>query len=255
MVMQDATDTEEQHIEASPPPYTHHHIKRDQMFQELAERTDARVSRIETDFVNGFRKISQYADTVTIFGSARLTADDRYYQKAVEVSTMLAEEGYTVITGGGGGIMEAGNRGAFEAGGKSIGFNILLPQEQDLNPYTTDAQTFRYFFSRKVMLAFAAQAYLFFPGGFGTLDEFFEIITLIQTHKIEPAPVILVGKDFWQPLDNFVHEYLLEGTHTISPGDEKLYTITDDLEVIKQLLDEHEKQQLIDIFNGVQKDD
>lgn len=230
------------------PKYVKPIVRRDEMMQELQQETSERISHIEQDFANGFQAINRHSDTVTIFGSARLKEDHPYYKKAVEVSGMLAEEGYTVITGGGGGIMEAGNRGAYNAGGGSVGFNIQLPQEQILNPYTTDSQTFRYFFSRKVMLAFAAEAYLFFPGGYGTLDEFFEIITLAQTKKIPPAPIILVGNTFWGALDDFIKKELLEGFHTISPGDEKIYTITEDLEVIKQLLDEHERQQTTEVF-------
>lgn len=234
----------------SKPKYIKAPVRREEMFKELQQETSERISHIEKDFADGFDAINRYSDTVTIFGSARLTHDHPYYKKAVEVSKMLAEEGYTVITGGGGGVMEAGNRGAFENGGKSIGFNILLPEEQTLNPYTTDEQTFRYFFSRKVMLAFAAEAYIFFPGGFGTLDEFFEIVTLVQTKKVEPAPILLVGDAFWGALDDFIKKELLEGTHTISPGDEKIYTITEDLQVIKQILDEHERQTTTEILSS-----
>lgn len=230
------------------PKYVKPPIRREEMLDELQQETTERLSHIEADFANGFEAINKHTDTVTVFGSARLREEHPYYQKAMEVSKMLAEEGYTVITGGGGGVMEAGNRGAYDAGGQSIGFNIQLPQEQSLNPYTTDSQTFRYFFSRKVMLAFAAEAYIFFPGGFGTLDEFFEILTLAQTKKIPPAPIILVGDDFWGGLDDFIKKELLEGFHTISPGDEKIYTITEDLQVIKQLLDEHERRQTTEIL-------
>lgn len=224
-------------------------IKREQMYAELRKETSERMSRIDNDFSQGFEKIRQYSDTVTIFGSARFTEDHPYYQKARELGALLAQEGYTVITGGGGGIMEAGNRGAYENNGKSVGFNIQLPHEQNLNPYTTDSLAFRYFFSRKVLLDFAAEAYIFFPGGFGTLDEFFEILTLIQTGKAPAAPIIMVGTDFWNPLDDFIKEHLLEGHHTITPGDEKLYTITDDFEVIKQILSEHERVQLTELFS------
>lgn len=225
-------------------------IQRKTMLRELRREAKERISRIDQDFANGFDMITNHADTVTFFGSARFDEHNPYYQKAREIGYMLAQEGYTIITGGGGGIMEAGNRGAYEAQGKSVGLNIELPQEQSLNPYTTDSLAFRYFFSRKVMLAFAAQAYIYFPGGFGTLDEFFEIVTLIQTKKVAPAPVILVGHDFWSGLDDFIRAQLLEGQHTISPGDEKLYTITEDPEVIKQILAEHERTQLTEIFTN-----
>lgn len=223
--------------------------RRADMFRELQKETSERITHIQKDFADGFEVINKYNDTVTIFGSARLTPESEHYQKAVDIAGMLAENGYTVITGGGGGIMEAGNKGAFEAGGNSVGFNIQLPHEQVLNPYTTDEQSFRYFFSRKVMLAFAAEAYLFFPGGFGTLDELFEILTLIQTGKVDHAPIILVGNKFWSSLDAFIKEHLLEDTYTISPGDEKLYTITEDAQVIKQILDAHDRQQTTEVFS------
>lgn len=225
--------------------------RRADMFRELKKETAERITHIQKDFADGFEVINKYDDTVTIFGSARLTPDNVHYQKAVDIAGMLAENGYTVITGGGGGIMEAGNKGAFEAGGNSVGFNIQLPHEQVLNPYTSDEQSFRYFFSRKVMLAFAAEAYIFFPGGFGTLDELFEILTLIQTGKIDHAPVILIGNEFWLALDAFIKEHLLESTYTISPGDEKLYTITEDPQVIKQILDAHDRKQTTAVFSAI----
>jgi hypothetical protein len=225
-------------------------VKRNEMLKELQTEAAQRISRIETDFANGFAKINQYSDTVTLFGSARLKETHPYYQKAREIGAMLAESGYTVITGGGGGIMEAGNRGAFEAGGQSIGFNIQLPQEQALNPYTTDAQQFRYFFSRKVLLAYSAQAYIFFPGGYGTLDEFFEILTLVQTKKVEQAPIILVGDKYWGMLDKFIKKQLLYGQYTISPGDQKLYTITEDLDKIKRILHTYEQTQVTEVLTN-----
>lgn len=233
-----------EHVTLSWPLYLKGPVKRDEMLKELHEETKQRLSRIEQDFANGFHKINQYSSTVTFFGSARFKENNPYYKKAREIATQLAADGYTVITGGGGGIMEAGNRGAFEAGGNSIGFNIELPQEQALNPYTTDSQRFRYFFSRKVMLAYSAQAYIFFPGGYGTLDEFFEIITLIQTKKVEPAPVILVGNKFWGTLDKFIKNQMLITTHTISRGDEKLYIITEDVREIQRLMNHHERRQI-----------
>lgn len=135
--------------------------------------------------------------------------------------------------------MEAADRGAMEAGGHSIGLNIKLPREQTLNPYVTDSMAFRYFFTRKVLLVFGASAYIYFPGGYGTLDELFEVITLIQTKKMPVAPIILVGSEFWTALDMYIKTYLLEGMHTISPGDENLYSITEDIEVIKAIVNHH----------------
>ena len=224
-------------------------VPRDTIIDDLKQEATDRVLRIDKEFTHGFDTLAKYHDNVTVFGSARFTESNPHYQKAMAVGAMLADLGYTVITGGGGGIMEAANRGAFEAGGKSIGFNIELPMEQTPNIYTTDALNFKYFFSRKVMMAFATDALICFPGGFGTLDELFEITTLIQTGKMPPAPIILVGSTFWRPLADFIHEHMLEGEHAIGAEDEKLYTITDDLEVIKDILRNNERQAVTRAFN------
>lgn len=213
--------------------------KREIVQRELEKETSERLGRIDQEFADGFEIINKYNDTVSVFGSARFDASHPYYQKAREVAAALSDEGYAIVTGGGGGIMEGANRGAFEAGGRSIGFNIELPKEQNLNSYTTESKPFRYFFSRKVMLAFSARGYVYFPGGFGTLDELFEVITLIQTKKMPVAPVILVGNEFWGGLDEFIKKHLLEGAHTISPGDENIYTITEDIEVIKTIINQY----------------
>lgn len=213
--------------------------KREIIQRELLKETAERVSRIDQEFDDGFRLIGKYNYTVSFFGSARFKEDAPYYKKARELGKVLSDEGYTIVTGGGGGIMEAGDRGATEAGGQSIGLNIKLPKEQSLNPYVTESMSFRYFFTRKVILAFGADAYIYFPGGFGTLDELFEIITLIQTKKMPMAPIILFGSEYWTALDMFIKTYLLEGMHTISPGDEELYTITEDPEVIKAIINQH----------------
>lgn len=211
-------------------------LTRELVQKQIEEETAKRMSRIDEEFADGFELINRYSHTVTVFGSARFEESHPYYQKAREVAEALSDEGYTIVTGGSAGVMEAANRGAFEAGGKSVGLNIILPHEQGPNPYTTDGMDFDYFFARKVMLAFGSQGYLYFPGGFGTLDELFEIITLIQTKKMPPAPVVLVGNEFWGEMDTFIHNQLLEGMQTISPGDENLYTVTEDIEVIKQLV-------------------
>lgn len=213
--------------------------KREIIERELRKETSERLSRIDQEFADGFDLINKYNDTVSIFGSARFQPDHPYYQKARDIAAALSDEGYAIVTGGGKGIMEAGDRGANEAGGEAIGLNIKLPHEQVLNPYTTDSMAFRYFFTRKVMLAFGARAYLYFPGGFGTLDEFFEILTLMQTKKMPLAPIILVGNEYWTALDMYIKAYLLEGMHTISPGDESLYSITEDIEVIKAIINHH----------------
>ncbi|MEO8691248.1 MAG: TIGR00730 family Rossman fold protein [Candidatus Saccharimonas sp.] len=201
------------------------------MTKQLIERETAeRVSRIDREFAEGFDAVNALEKTVTIFGSARFSEDNKYYQLARELGGRLAQEDYTVITGGGGGIMEAGNRGAFEAGGKSIGFNISLPHEQVLNPYTTSSMPFKYFFARKVILTYGAMGYVYFPGGFGTLDELFEIMTLIQTDKAPDAPIILMGSEYWSGLSQFVREKLVDGVQTIGPNDESLYMITDSVD-------------------------
>lgn len=213
--------------------------KREIIQRELIKETSERLSRIDDEFADGFELINKYNDTITFFGSARFDASHPDYQKAREVAAALSDEGYAIVSGGGGGIMEAANRGALEAGGRSIGLNIQLPKEQSLNEYTNDSMPFRYFFTRKVILAFGASGYVYFPGGYGTLDELFEIITLIQTKKMPLAPIILVGNEYWQHLDYFIKSQLLEGSHTINPGDETLYTITEDIEVIKAIMNHH----------------
>lgn len=203
------------------------------------EDVAARVLRVDDELSRGFEIVDRHTNTVTIFGSARFDETNPHYKKAVEVSAALAREGYTTVTGGGGGIMEAGNRGAFEQGAETLGFNIKLPHEQVLNEYTTDAMPFRYFFTRKVILAYGAMGYVYFPGGFGTLDELFEIITLIQTHKIPKVPVILVGQAFWAGLDDFIRQHMLAGEQTISEGDEHLYTITEDIDEAVRLINRY----------------
>jgi len=206
---------------------------------ELLKETSERIARIAKEFADGFALMGKYNYTVSIFGSARIKEDHPYYQKAREIAAGLAREGFTIVTGGGGGVMEAGDRGATEAGGQSVGLNIQLPFEQKANPYTTESMSYRYFFTRKVILAFEADAYICFPGGYGTFDELFEIITLVQTKKMPKAPIILVGSEYWTALDMFIKAYMLDDEHYISPGDEKLYTITEDYHVIKAIIEHH----------------
>lgn len=213
--------------------------KREIIKNELLKETSERITRIDREFADGFELIGKYNYTVSFFGSARFTEEHPYYQKARDIAWELAKEGFTIVTGGGGGVMEAGDRGASEAGGQSIGLNIKLPNEQKANPYTTESMSYRYFFTRKVILAYGADAYIYFPGGYGTLDELFEIVTLMQTKKMPLAPIVLVGSEYWTALDMFIKTYLLEGMHTISPGDEELYTITEDVHVIKAIIEHH----------------
>lgn len=200
---------------------------------------ERRISEIEKEFRRGFDFIKNYQKSVSFFGSARLSQDDPHAKFAYHLAKRISQElNYAIVTGGGPGIMEAANRGAFEAGGDSLGINIKLPHEQVANPYVKKSEDFYYFFIRKVMLSFSAEAYIFFPGGFGTLDEFFELLTLVQTHKIPRVPLILVGDDYWKPLDGFVEKHLLEEHRAIDPGDRKLYHITEDEEAIMKIVRE-----------------
>lgn len=189
-----------------------------------------RVFRIMSEFVQGFELLRNYGLAATFWGSARTKPNEPYYKEAEELAAKLAKKGFTIISGGGPGIMEASNVGAFKVGGNSIGLNIQLPFEQKLNPYTTESLDFDFFFSRKVMLTFSSEVYVYFPGGFGTLDEFFEIITLIQTKKIEPLPVVLYGKDFWEPLLRWFEKDLLKKHKTISKEDLDLFHVVDNVD-------------------------
>ncbi|NSW85477.1 MAG: TIGR00730 family Rossman fold protein [Syntrophobacteraceae bacterium] len=186
-----------------------------------------RLFKIMAEFVDGFETLSELYPAVSIFGSARVRPGDETYEKTVVIARKLAQNGFHVITGGGPGIMEAGNKGAREGGAKSVGLNIELPLEQEPNPYSNLRIDFQYFFVRKVMFVKYAQAYIGMPGGFGTLDEIFEALTLIQTKRIKPFPVILVGKDYWSGLLDWVRATLLGGSY-ISPGDLEFVTLLDD---------------------------
>jgi hypothetical protein len=167
-----------------------------------------RIFRIMAEFVEGFEVMAKVGNAVSIFGSARIKPTDKYYKDCVETARLLAKAKFTVITGGGPGIMEAGNKGAHDAGGESVGLNITLPQEQEGNKYQTISLDFHYFYARKVMFTKYADAFICFPGGFGTLDEFFEVLTLVQTTKIEPFPIILYGSKFWSGLIDWIKQQL-----------------------------------------------
>lgn len=200
---------------------------------------NSRMCIIDAEFRRGFAMMEKHPRSVTIFGSARLAPDTDIAQRVEALAKKIANMDYTVVTGGGYGIMGAANKGASEAEhGKSIGINISLPFEQKLNEYVDESLDFHHFYSRKVTLAYSAEAYIYCPGGFGTLDELFEILTLKQTKKIPNVPIILYGKEFWQPLDEyFRNTFLQPGLETISPEDLNLYVITDNddeiLEIIK----------------------
>jgi len=188
-----------------------------------------RMFRIMGEFTSGFEFISKLKNAVTIFGSARFDEDDKWYKEAQKLSAMLSKAGHHIVTGGGPGIMEAANRGAFGGTpGDSVGLNIMLPKEQRVNPYVERSMAFKYFFTRKVCMTFSAEAFVYFPGGFGTLDEFFEIITLIQTGKVPKTPIVLMGKDFWTPFVKIFEQTLIKEYKTISKEDLKLITIFDD---------------------------
>ena len=195
-----------------------------------------RASRIANEFDRGLRFIKKYPKSVTIYGSARFVANNQHYKDAYELAFKLSKLGYTIVTGGGSGIMEAANKGAKEAGGHSVGLNIELPHEQLLNPYVTDSLSFYYFFSRKTTLSFSSEAYVFFPGGFGTLDEFFEIVTLVQTRKVRIVPIVLVGVDFWSPLQKFLDDQCFMRHATVNRRDLSLYVITDKHDEIMDII-------------------
>ena len=188
-----------------------------------------RVFRIMSEFVEGFQTLSKISPAVSVFGSSRAKRRSKYYRLAERTARALAKAGYPIMTGGGPGIMEAANKGAKEAGGESVGLNIELPEEQRANPYITTLLNFRYFFARKMMFVKYACAFVIFPGGFGTMDEFFEPLTLIQTHKVEPFPVVLMGSEYWHPLAQWLRNFVLKDG-CISGADLQLFRIMDDPE-------------------------
>lgn len=196
----------------------------------------SKMARIVRDFISGYHLIKHHQPGVTVFGSARESLSPRMYREAEKLAKALAKKGYSVITGGGPGIMQAANRGAHSAKGKSVGLGIRLPWETGLNSYLTDQIDFNYFFARKVMLTTASRIYVFFPGGFGTLDELFEILTLTQTGRIHSLPIILVGKKFWQPLVKWFKESLYLENRAISEKDLNLFCVADSAkEALKQI--------------------
>lgn len=197
------------------------------------------------EFVDGWQFLADLKKTVTFFGSARAKEGDKWYEEARRLGEMLANDGFSIITGGGPGIMEAANRGAHEAKekssnpekvGSSIGLNIKLYFEQRINAFVDKAIAFHYFFVRKVMLSYYAQAYVYFPGGFGTLDEAFELTTLVQIKKVPKLPIILVGKDFWEPLARWIKEYIYEKYEAIDKEDINIYKIVDSAEEAYEII-------------------
>ena len=205
-------------------------IAEDELNNEDVERS----LRYAKDLEQGLAKIRTFSQGVAIFGSARLAKNSKWCKLARELGYKLAQNGHPVITGGGPSIMEAANRGAYEAGGRSIGLNIELPHEQQINAYVTDHMEFHYFFARKVMLTMSSKVYVFFPGGYGTLDEYSEIQLLMQEGKMPKMPIFLIGKSFWKPLDRWFEIKMQKSLKTINAVDRKLYKITDNIdEVVK----------------------
>ncbi len=203
---------------------------------DMQAKAQQRINRINTEFKEGFQFLENYSKSVTFFGSSVVNEDNEYYKKAQSLAKRIASElQCAVVTGGGPGIMEAANRGAFEAEGKSLGITIKLPKEQTTNVYLTDQIALQYFFARKVCLSFSAEVFIFFPGGFGTLDELFEILTLVQTRKIRSIPVILVCSDYWKPFEKFLFDNILS-RGMIDDSDISLFTIEDDEDKILDLI-------------------
>ncbi len=214
-------------------------------WNEIKTNDSWAIFKIMGEFVNGYEKLSVIGPCVSIFGSARTKEGDHYYDLAVKISKSIAEAGYGIITGGGPGIMEAGNKGAHLAGGTSVGLNIDLPFEQHDNPYIDADKSldFDYFFVRKVMFVKYSQGFVVMPGGFGTLDELFEAITLIQTNKIEKFPIVLVGSDFWKGLLDWIKQTML-AMGNISPHDLDLITLADTEEEVVEIIDAFYKERI-----------
>lgn len=213
-------------------------------WNEIKANDSWAVFKMMSEMVEGFEKLSRIGPCVSIFGSARTKPDNKYYQLAVEIGHKLTKHGYGVITGGGPGIMEAGNKGAYEGKGKSVGINIDLPFEQRANEYIDSDKllSLDYFFVRKVMFMKYSQGFIILPGGFGTLDELFEAITLIQTKKIGKFPIILMGKAYWEGLFDWVKKQLLEAENNISPEDLDLFRLVETADEAVQIIDEFYKK-------------
>jgi len=211
-------------------------VARNRLVAELLESEGAdkreaeHILRIMDEFKEGFALLRTCEFAASFFGSARCTLGDNIYEDTKQLAGRLSKAGFAIITGGGGGVMRAANHGAYEAGGRSIGFNIKIPEGQPLNEFVTDSLTFRHFFTRKVMLAYASEVYIFLPGGFGTLDEFSEMVTLIQTKKVKRVPIVLLGKDYWTPYTDLFRTHLYEKYHTIDKEDLDIYHLVDSVD-------------------------
>lgn len=210
-------------------------MERQYLIEEIELSESWRLFKIMGEFVDGVEGLYDLGPAVPIFGSARMSPENPYYQSAMHLAGLLVENGFAVVTGGGGGIMEAANKGASEKNGKSVGLNIMLPMEQQPNPYANIRLEFNYFFVRKVMFVKHAHAYVIMPGGFGTLDELFETVTLIQTKRIKPAPVILFGSDYWSGLIDWIKSQLITN-EMIDPADLDIIDISDDPDEIVSIV-------------------
>ncbi len=222
-----------------PEAYPQCRVMSDLLGQDGDAVQSWRVFRIMSELVSGFELLRKYGLAASFFGSARVQEGDPIYKASEELAARLAKNGFAIITGGGHGVMEAANAGAFKVGGKSVGLNIELPMEQRLNPYTTDSESFHFFFTRKIMLSFASEVYIYFPGGFGTLDELFELITLIQTKKITKIPIILYGKDFWNPMLKWVDEVMYKEYKTVGKDDMDIYHVVDSVDEAHDYIMKH----------------
>jgi uncharacterized protein (TIGR00730 family) len=220
---------------------------RDKNWNEIKSEDSWTIFKVMSEFVQAFEKMAKIGPCVTIFGSARTKPDNMYYQMAVEISAKLVRHGYGVITGGGPGIMEAGNKGAHSEKGRSVGLNIDLPFEQSHNPYIDSDKliTFDYFFVRKTIFVKYSQGFIVMPGGFGTLDELFEAITLIQTKKIGAFPIVLVGTEYWKGLLDWIKEVLLEKEHNINPEDMNLFHVVDNAKEAVDIIDDFYSKYLL----------
>ncbi|MBC7892227.1 MAG: TIGR00730 family Rossman fold protein [Sphingobacteriaceae bacterium] len=219
----------------------------DRNWNEIKSADSWVVFKVMAEFVEGFDRMAKIGPCVSLFGSARTPVDSEYYKIAQDIACKLVEQGYGVITGGGPGIMEAANKGAQSKGGKSVGLNIKLPHEQYPNKFIDHDKSinFDFFFVRKVMFVKYAQGFVVLPGGFGTLDELFEAMTLIQTGKIARFPIVLVGKSFWEGLLGWIEAVMLQREHTISPGDMKLISVVDTPDEAVQVIDDFYSKYLL----------
>tara|TARA_R110001592_G_scaffold260282_1_gene524693 strand:+ start:12919 stop:13575 length:657 start_codon:yes stop_codon:yes gene_type:complete len=197
-----------------------------------------RVLRIQSELVNGIETLAKLGGAVTVFGGARLDSDSHYYKEAQRLGSLLGEQGIPVITGGGPGIMEAANKGCYSSSSASVGLNISLPSEQEPNPYQDVSLGFRYFFVRKFMFVKHAIGFVIFPGGFGTMDEFFEALTLVQTNKVRPFPIILMGADYWQGLIDWMRNTMLD-SGCINERELHLFSVVDDVETAAKTILQH----------------